>query len=502
MMTVNSDKDFRVLFIYPNTMMATLVPIHISLLSSCLKQKGFQVELFDTTYYHTEEISFEQKKVELLQIKPFNWQEKEVEFKKTDIYQDLVDKVVDYKPDLIGITMVEDTYDLTLSLLERLNQFDIPVIAGGVFVAFSPDDVIAHEAVDMLCIGEGEEALVELCEKMSKNEDYSTTQNLWVKRNGEIIKNPLRKLTDINELPYIDYDIFERKRLYRPMYGKIYTMIHVEIDRGCPYSCTYCEAPQLRKLFKDCGCGIYYRKKDVDHLMDEMRHLVRKYNPDYVNFNAESFLARSIKELKEFAEEYKEIGLPFWCQSRPETVAEEKIEILKEMNCQNLQFGIEHGNEEFRAKMLNRTGSNKQILEGFKIVEKYEIKYTVNNIIGFPGETRELIFDTIKLNRKINPSTINCYMFTPYRGTVLYQYCIENGYLDKETKVHQLLDSAEFKKGPLTYQELKGLQRTFPLYAKMSEDKWDKIRIAEQFDDEGNRMFEALKNEYQERYFM
>ena len=65
-------KDFKVLFIYPNTEMATLVPINLSILAPCLKERGFQVDLFDTTYYHWEEIGFEQKKVELLQLKPFS----------------------------------------------------------------------------------------------------------------------------------------------------------------------------------------------------------------------------------------------------------------------------------------------------------------------------------------------------------------------------------------------------------------------------------------------
>ena len=494
-------KDFKVLFIYPNTMMATLVPINISLLSTCLKTNGFQVDLFDTTFYKTEETSFEQKRVEILQIKEFDFEESGIVYKETNIYDDLIKKVTDYKPDLIAITIVEDTYSLALSLLNAIRHFSIPVIAGGVFVTFSPDEVISNACVDMICIGEGEEVLVELCEKMYMNNDYSTVKNLWIKKDKLIIKNPLRKLVDINKLPYIEYDIFEKKRLCRPMLGKIYMMIHTEMDRGCPYDCTYCEAPHLRKLFKENGCGTYYRRKDGDRLVAEMRYLVKKYSPDYVNFNSESFLARPIEELKKFAENYKKIGLPFWCQSRPETVTEEKIKILKEMNCQNLQFGIEHGNEKFRAKMLNRYGSNKQILNALKIVEKYKIAYTVNNIIGFPDETRELIFDTIRLNRQINPTTINCFLFTPYKGTRLYQYCIEHGYLDKNAKVHQLLDSVELKMDTISYQELKGLQRTFPLYVKMSESEFDKIRIAERFDDEGNKMFQELRKSYYEKYF-
>jgi len=503
-MTQIAKKNFKVLFIYPNTMMATLVPIHLSQLSACLKSEGFEVDLFDTTYYKTEEISFEQRKVELLQIRPFKLSEKGVGFKQADIHEDLIKKVSDFRPDLIAITFVEDAYDLGLSLLGSIKDFNIPVIAGGVFVTFSPDTVIANDAIDMICIGEGEEVLIELCEKMSRNEDYSTIKNLWVKKNGKITnitKNSLRPLVDINRIPYIDYDIFGRDRLYRPMFGTIFTMIHVEIDRGCPYDCTYCESPQFRKLFQQNGCGVYYRKKDIDRLIVELKHLVRKYSPDYINFNAESFLARTVKELKEFARQYKEIGVRFWCQTRPETVTEEKIKILKDMNCDSLQFGIEHGNERFRADVLNRHYSNKKMLEAFKIVEKYNIPYTVNNIIGFPDETRELIFDTINVNHQINPRTINCYIFAPYKGIALYNYCLKRGYLDKNVKVHHLLDGARLKMDSISYEELKGLQRTFPLYARFPDSEWNKIRIAEKFDEEGNRMFEELKQLYQAKYF-
>ena len=499
---MNTKRDrFRVLFVYPNTMMSTLVPIHISVLSACLKEKGFDADLFDTTYYKTEEISFEEKKVELLQIKAFNFSEKGVELITRDIYRDFRKKVREYKPDLIAVTLVEDTYDLAASLLDSVKGTDIPVVAGGVFATFAPDEVIANENIDMICVGEGEGALVELCERLSEGRDPSRIKNLWVKSNGGIIKNPLAPVVDINKIPFINYDIFEPRRLYRPMYGKIYTMIHVEMDRGCPYECTYCEAPRLRDLYRELGCGAYYRRKTIDRLMAEMDHLVAAYKPDYINFNAESFLAKPVKELREFARRYKTIGLPFWCQSRPETVTEEKVAILKEMGCQNLQFGIEHGNEEFRRRILKRRYTNREMLEAFRIVEKYKIAYTVNNIIGFPDETRELVFDTININRKINPATLNCYFFSPYKGTALYEYCIKNGYMDGTSKVHQLLDGARLNMDTISYEELKGLQRTFPLYAKMPRDEWDKIRIAEKFDEAGNRAFRELREIYYERHF-
>lgn len=481
--------------------MATLVPIHISLLSACLKAKGFDVSLFDTTYYKTEDVNFEMKKVELLQVRPFSLGAKGISFKQTDMLNDLRLKIYEYQPNLIAFTAVEDTWDLTQSLLHSINDINIPTIVGGVFVTFSPEEVLGNPDVDMICVGEGEEPLVELCEKMAQGEDYSTVKNLWVKTQRGIIKNPMRPLIDINQLPFIDFDIFGRERLYRPMFGKIFTMIHVELDRGCPYTCTYCEAPHLRKLFQDNNCGVYYRKKTPERMMAEMKFLTDKYHPDYVNFNSETFLAKPVDELKEFAARYKEINIPFWCQTRPETITEEKVKILKEMNCDCLQFGIEHGNAEFRARILNRHCTNDVIINALHIVEKYQIPYTVNNILGFPDETRELVFDTIRLNREIHPRTMNWYLFTPYKGTTLHKYCVDHGYLDPAAKVHQLLDSVQLKMDTISYEELKGLQRTCPLYVKFSETEWDKIKRAEKFDDEGNRVFAEYQARYRELFF-
>lgn len=492
---------FRVLLIYPNTEMAMLVPINISQLAPCLSEAGCEVKLFDTTYYKWEDVNFEQKKVELLQLRPFSYEEKGISYKATDMREDLRRLAAEFKPQLIGITLVEDTWDLGRSLLEAVRDTAVPVVAGGVFVTFDPEAVMACPDVDYACVGEGEAAFVDLCSALAKGGDAAAIPNIWARKDGGVVRNPMRPLTDLDSLPYIDYDVFDPKRLYRPMQGKLFAMAHVELDRGCPYDCTYCEAPALRKLYQAQGCGTYLRRKGPERAIAEIKHLVRKYKAEYINFNAESFLAKPVEELREFARLYREVGLPFWCQSRPETVTEEKVRILKEMGCSNLQFGIEHGNEEFRARILNRRHSNARMLEAFRIVEKAGIAYTVNNIIGFPDETRELVFDTIRFNRQINPATMNCYMFTPYHGTALHKYCVDKGYLDRKAKVHQLLDAAPLKMDSISYRELQGLQRTFSLYARFPEEMFDQIRAAERFDAEGNAMFEKLKKMYHEKYF-
>ncbi len=496
-------KKFKVLLVYPNTMMATLLPLHVSMLSACLKRGGVEVALFDTTCYRTEERSFEEKKVELLQIKPFSLQSGGLNFKPTDIYADLNRLISDFQPDLIGISLVEDTYKLGLALLRAVKRQDIPVIAGGVFVNFYAEQLLKDPAIDMLCLGEGEEAIGELCAALAAGKDHTHILNLWVKaEDGSIIKNNLRSPVKLDALPFIDFDIFEPLRMCRPMQGRLYRMLHVEVQRGCPYDCTYCEAPAIRKFMQQETGEPYFRQKSNSRLIAEMKHLVDKYKPDYINFNAEAFLSIREGVLRELAQMYKnEINIPFWCQSRPEAVTEEKIKILKDMGCADMQFGIEHGNEAFRRSTLNRHCSNEEMLNSLKIVEKYRIPYTVNNIIGFPGETRELIFDTIKFNRLLAPKTINCYLFTPYRGTYLRQHCVDRGYLDQDAATMQLLDGADYKYDTILKSELLGLQRTFSLYARFPEETFDLIKQAEIFDEQGNAVFKRLSQEYCQRFF-
>ncbi|MBI4680529.1 MAG: B12-binding domain-containing radical SAM protein, partial [Nitrospirae bacterium] len=431
---------FKVLLVYPNLQMVALLPSNIAVLSACLKRNGVDVRLFDTTFYRTAEKSVDDIRVEHMQLRPFNLKEKGVDYKESDLFEDFVNIVQTYKPNIIGISATDDTFDLGIKLVSKVRYMGVHVIVGGVYPTFSPDETINNENVDSICIGEGESAFVELCQKMQANEDITRIQNLWVKVDGKIYKNGLRNLLDINATPYEDFDIFEEKRFFRPMQGKIYRMMPVSLDRGCPFSCSFCAAPLQKKLYVDSGKGGYFRIKQTSRVMDELQYHIKKYRADYIYFNTETFFARKEEDIEKFAKEYsKKICLPFWCQTRIETITEKRVKMLEDMNCDRISIGLEHGNEAFRKTVLNTHFTNKQVIEAFAILEKSRIPVTVNNIIGFPDETRELVFDTIKLNRSIKADSINAYFFVPYRGTPLRQHCIDRGYIHPNTKTNSLM---------------------------------------------------------------
>ncbi|MCX5715168.1 MAG: radical SAM protein [Candidatus Omnitrophica bacterium] len=494
--------NFKVLLVYPNLQMVNLLPSNIASLSAYLKANGVEVKLFDTTLYRTAQKSVDEIRVEHLQVRPFNLSEKGVNYKTSDVFEDFVNLVSEFAPDIIAVSVTDDTYNLGVSLVSKIKDRKSHVIFGGVYPTFSPEKVISNELIDSICIGEGEAALLELSLCLEAGKDISHIKNLWVKKSGKVVKNGLGPLLDINTLPHEDFTIFERERFFRPMQGKVYRMLPVCIDRGCPFSCSFCAAPLKRRLYSDAGAGQYFRVKSIPRVIEELEFQVEKYKIDYIYFNSETFFARKNDDISKFAKEYSaKIRLPFWCQTHVETISEDKIRLLKEMNCDRISIGIEHGNEEFRKKRLNKFFTNKQVISAFKILDKYEIPVTVNNIIGFPEETRELAFDTIRLNRSITADSINAFFFVPYSGTPLRQYCIDRGFMSPDAQTNSLMRSTILNMPQFTAEEIGGLVRTFSLYVKMPETYFSKIKLAEKENEEGNAAFNELSQIFFKEYF-
>ncbi len=479
------------------------MPISVSSISGALKRAGIQVKLFDNTYYpptETQTNSGDQARVSSLQIPAFNYETVGIQPMRTDVYEDFRKVVLEFNPHLIGLSAVEPTFLFGIKCLETVQDLAIPTIVGGVHAIFSPEDVIKCDAVDMVCIGEGEECLVELCQKMFKGEDYSTTGNIWVKRpDGTVVRNPKTSVQDMRNLPLLDFSIFQAERIYRPMAGEMYRMVPIEFSRGCVYKCTYCSAPAFEVTFKQQGKWL--RDKPMHQIFDEIDFYRKNYQVEYFYFVSETFLAMPKNRFDEFAERYMDVRLPFWFNTRPETITKEVIKRLEEIGCHRISMGVEAGNEEYRKSMLKRPVSNGKVIEAGRILQDSEIQFSVNNIIGFPEETRDMIFDTINLNREFVADSHGCYLFQPYRGTWLHQYSVEKGYWPKDRLSIDLNLEPSLDMPSITKDELKGLHRTFPLYVRFPKSEWKSISRAEKFDDEGQAVFEEFGRIYREKYF-
>ena len=376
----------KVLFLYPNHKGNYMLPPAIGILSACLKRVGHTVSLFDTTQYASFDldarpaVEVDKSKADRLMAKPFEETEvlKEVD---GDIYEDFEKKVNAFKPDLIALSATEDLWLPGIALLKRREDKDILTLAGGVFPTFAPDLAISYPEIDIICKGEGEVAIVELCNRLAEGKSYDDIPNLWIKKDGgKVIENPLT-MVDMDDNPLIDVSIFEEARYYRPMAGKVYKMFPVEIFRGCPYTCRYCNSPWQAALYKKEANSNFLRRKSFEKIEEELYFYKDEMQAEYLYFWSDTFFSWNRDDFYKFCDIYEGIKLPFWIQTRPETVKYDLFKKLKEIGCHRISFGVEHGNYEFRKKVLGRNVTNERIIEGLNTVYEVGIPFSVNNII-------------------------------------------------------------------------------------------------------------------------
>jgi len=517
--------DFRVLLIYPNQRAESLVPPSIAMFSRLLKDRGFKVDLFDSSFYDLDAddyiaqtgsaVSSDQgKSLEIVKakgdakglvqnclVRPYESQAESMR-KHMSAAEGLTRKVEEFQPHLIAVTSTESTVLLAMQLLKAIRHHQIPSILGGVFATFAPEQAIGFPEVDMICVGEGEIALLDLCERMQAGKSYDDVTNLWIKKkSGDIIRNPITKPVDVDQLPRLDIEIFEEGRYYSPMYGKLYRMLPVETHRGCPYTCSYCNSPSQDVFYREQTGDKFFRKRSMEKVREDILHFRDVLKMNYVNFWADTFFAYSAREFDAFCEMYSEFKLPFWCCTRPETITAERMKKLRDVGLHMISFGLEHGNEQFRRDVVKRPYPNSVAIEAFKTVKKSGVHFSVNNIIGFPGETRELANDTIEINRQFEADQMSCSILQPYHGTPLRKVAVDQGYLDPDTICPANSGATVMDMPDFTSDQLKGLRRTFAMYVKFPKSRWKEIQIAEQLTPEGDRVRENLQKEFIATFF-
>ncbi len=497
-------KKTKVLLLYPNGTLLNPPPISIGLFTALLRQNEFEVDLFDSTLYADPmTLSSDDAKKQNLQVRPFDWAERGIKVKTTRMEDDLLEKVRSFNPDIIIISILECTYANSLDMLRALDGIKVPIIAGGVFPTFAPEIVFRNKNISFICSGEGEGALIDSCKRLAKGESLDDIDNLCFRgeNGGKVRKNKLRPPVDINTLPIPDFSLFPIERFYRPMAGKVYRTIPVETTRGCPYLCTFCNSPSSLKMYKD-DTFQFFRKKSNDVLRKELRTLIKQWGAEYVYFTSDNLLVGSDQEFDEFVDMYSEFKIPFWMQIRAELITDHRMKRLKEAGVHRASLGLEHGNIDFRRKILKKTFDNQKFVDASKVLEKYQVPLTVNNMIGFPDETRELIFDTIELNRLLVSDSTNCSVFAPFHGTPLQKECVKRGYIKEDTVFGSINVDAPLDMPQLSKKEIQGMRRTFVLYCKMPKSYWPKIKRAEIFDEEGDRIFNELREIFLTEYMI
>jgi radical SAM superfamily enzyme YgiQ (UPF0313 family) len=363
------------------------------------------------------------------------------------------------RPDLVGFSIMSGSHGWARAMAEQVKrEYGIPNIFGGAHPTFFPQ--FAEEPrVDMIVRGEGEETILEVLDRIDAGKSVDDIPNLGVRKDGQIIHNPLRNLrNDLDDYPFPDrhlYDVLET-RLDR-------TIRNVITSRGCPFHCTFCFEDAMRELYQ--GKGKYVRIRKINKVIEECQRIKNETDVRVIYF-ADDVFGMSKPWLYEFLPIYqREVGLDFICLVRADIVASDKEYAFRmaEGGCRSVFFGIESGNERLRDLVLHKDLTDAEIIQAAEWLHEAGIKFRTYNIMGLPEETLDDAFSTVELNIKIKTDYPWCSLFSPFPGTELTDYAFKKGYLDEQFEYNSLSKSF-FLTSNLKLphiQEMSNLQKLF-----------------------------------------
>jgi anaerobic magnesium-protoporphyrin IX monomethyl ester cyclase len=329
-------------------------------------------------------------------------------------------KLASINPDVVGITSMTPTIQSALLSASAAKEAcpDAMVVLGGPHATFMDEQVLNEEAtVDVVVRGEGEETLLELAKNVSNPKSLNKIQGITFRNNGQTVSTPTRPfIQNLDELPRPAYKYFPLEK-YR-LFGR--RMLPIMTSRGCPSQCSFCTTARM--------FGKAFRARSPKNVVDELEWLRDTHGADAFSFYDDTFTLdrkRALEICKEIRN--REIGLPWDCQTRVSVVSEEILREMREANCQQVFFGVESGCQKI-LDAVHKGTTVEQNEKAIRLAKDAGLFVSISVIIGYPGETKEMLQETIDLIRRAEPDDVYICVATPYPGTELRRVVEEMGW--------------------------------------------------------------------------
>lgn len=369
-------------------------------------------------------------------------------------YEQLDKAVAELRPDVIGFTAVATQYPFMQRTLQHVRTLcpNAFTVIGGPHVTLNPDDAI-KDGFDAVCIGEGEQATVELADQLARGQCPGGIANLWIHRpDGTVERNATRPfLADLDDLPFPDRDMW-----HAWISEDQWKMQILLLGRGCPFDCTHCCNHALRGV----ASGRYVRLRSPASVVAELRHLYMRYperREAYLEVETigvdKNYTQRLCDALEQFNQECDK-PFTYGTNLRVSSQVLEPLlyQALKRANFSSLNIGLESGSERVRREILNRKYTNDEFLDVVRLARAHGLQVHLYNMIGLPTETPAEHDETVLLNRLVQPEIAFTSIFFPYPGTRLNTMCREKGLLETFTldvpleRRRAVLDMPQFKR--------------------------------------------------------
>ncbi len=366
--------------------MRPYVPLGILYISAWLEKHGWANEIFDSTF---------------------------------SAFDDLCKVLLEHKPGVVGIYTNLMTKLNVLRIIDFIRSREelqnTKIILGGPEVRNHSTNFLLHGA-DFIVLGEGEESMLELVNYILTGAGTIKTISGIVYKDAldTICKNAEReKLRDLDQLP-----LPNRKKVDLQLYFDTWKQKHgtssvsINTMRGCPYSCKWCS----RAVY-----GQSYRRRSPAHVADEIQAILEDYDVDSIWFVDDVFTI-SHKWLQAFSEELerRKLSVCYECITRADRMNEEVIRQLKKSGCFRVWIGAESGSQKV-IDLMDRRVEVQQVRKMIQLAKKYDIEAGTFIMVGYPGETKDDIYETARHLKSSDPDHFTITVAYPIKGTPLYE---------------------------------------------------------------------------------
>ena len=354
-------------------------------------------------------------KVAVIDVNGLRWEDEQV-----------LEKLREYNPPIIGLGGLITTYGWVRRMSRKIRQRwpKKKIILGGSVGTSIIETALRNLSIDLIAVGEADDTVLDLLPALLNGEPIDNIAGLAYLKDGEVVQTPPRPMIkNIDELPYPAWDMFPMDvYLSNPVVG-VGKDIDIISSRGCPFTCRYCY-----RIF-----GRNFRGRSAEHVVGEMTALKRDYDVDFISFQDDCFVInkKRVFEICDLIDaEGLDKSLRWSCTGRVTVCDRELLRRMRMSGCVSVSYGIESGSEKI-LNAMSKGATIAQAKEAIRNTREVGLRCPVSFMIGYPGETRETVMETVEFCKDMN-IPLSALMFTcPYPGTALYE---------------QVKDSSQFKK--------------------------------------------------------
>ncbi len=308
------------------------------------------------------------------------------------------------KPIIVGFSTMTPLLQGTVTLAKKIKKLNknIKICLGGPHISADPEFINRVKYFDFAITGEAEDTLLETYKKIIKNQKID-----------KIIISKTPK--NLSLIPWPAYHLIDLSRYHQTA--------SIMATRGCPFNCYYCSRPCISNIVR---CR---QVKDVIGEMDSLfNHCGGNYlfQDDSLTINRD-FMVDFCHQLIKQNKKYRWAGY-----TRVDLVDDKLLKLMSQAGCYSLTFGIETGDEKIRNEVVLKRFSNQKVIDTIKLCNKYKIEANGFFMFGHPTEKPKNLLNTIDFVLKNDFKIIGVSIATPFPGSILWQYALNEGIVDSK----------------------------------------------------------------------